>query len=596
MLLLGFCLFSKLNAQSGWVAPVPGNYSLTANVVAKGSIDGIFLNSNSDQIAFFYNGEIRGLASGTTIPNLGTVFFITLYSNTSGLTLTSKVFKASTNQIYDAETTITFTPQSVSGSPVNPFHVVAFANNDAPINLLQIPPQTTMQGQAFATIPLNDYLEQTDNDPILWSTNANANLIVNIQNDSLFVTGISGFTGQSTLRIKATEQTANQYADSVDVVFGVTAMLRKPHWVTHPSQGTTVSLPFQPANLFEYENEYDGNCLTFDYVPILTEAIPPQPSPIWVAITNLQSNMNITSQIRYTPNFYFNNSNNKLVAFINNQVRGIASGVMQNDQIYFFLTVNNSNTSDTITFKFYSDELKQVVDLDYKIVFTAGGVIGSPQNPFIMELSPLTPVISSSGILNIQKNKVSWTGEQSFLMIAQDCNYSEQLNDTIVSNYCVSASANDLAMYFKDYDDDNYADTFSIQYCSQPIGYKLQNQLINAEIDCNDDIQSININPAITLNDRCYPTIHSAIEVAVTGDTIFIHKDVETTENNILPPGISIKVLANAIWTNNAILINRGKILILGNVHFVNGTAGVYKGKGILSGSFKNYGRLSPGQ
>ena len=72
------------------------NYSLSASVTAIAKIDGITQNGNSgDQIAFFYNGQIRGLANAAIIPGIGSRFFVTLYSNLGNLTYSIKIYKYS---------------------------------------------------------------------------------------------------------------------------------------------------------------------------------------------------------------------------------------------------------------------------------------------------------------------------------------------------------------------------------------------------------------------------------------------------------------------------------------------------------------------
>ncbi len=78
----------------------------------------------------------------------------------------------------------------------------------------------------------------------------------------------------------------------------------------------------------------------------------------------------------------------------------------------------------------------------------------------------------------------------------------------------------------------------------------------------------LNINPVISISNRSFLTVFDAIADAIATETIMLNSNVLTLEDNTLPNGINLLVKQNVIWTNQALLKNKGKVEIRGQAIF----------------------------
>ena len=102
-----------------WVPATNQQYNM--NVVGKIQLfQGVFSLDSSDLIGAFVGNECRGIAS--PYPNYGGLFFLTVQSNIqSGENITFKIFRPSTNIIYNPAQTLAFQNLSDTGGLNNPF-------------------------------------------------------------------------------------------------------------------------------------------------------------------------------------------------------------------------------------------------------------------------------------------------------------------------------------------------------------------------------------------------------------------------------------------------------------------------------------------
>jgi len=109
-------------------------YQYQETVVASMDIQGITMTSSDDILAVFANGECRGLATPKETP-YGTRFFIQVWSNTSGESMTYKYYKASDDSVYDIQESLTFSINASLGDIETPEQLSMINNSDIIENL-----------------------------------------------------------------------------------------------------------------------------------------------------------------------------------------------------------------------------------------------------------------------------------------------------------------------------------------------------------------------------------------------------------------------------------------------------------------------------
>lgn len=139
-------------------------------------------------------------------------------------------------------------------------------------------------------------------------------------------------------------------------------------------------------------------------VVLLKTAALAQP-PGWTAPTGMGNNMSITAQINLDE-LEENGTDNILAAFIDNEVRGVASNptVLSNGQARYSLTVHsNSVIGDTIIFKVYLSDTDNVHHALEDTIFVKNGILGDIFNPYSINISSdedfpisLSPIPSDS--------------------------------------------------------------------------------------------------------------------------------------------------------------------------------------------------------
>ena len=114
----------------------PANFSNTMTMTAQLVIFEEASTDSNDIVGAFVGEECRGIEQPTYFPGNGTyVISLTIYSNTSGETVTFKAFDFSDNQIYDVDTTITFIPDANIGTALSPIILRAIVEKDISIPL-----------------------------------------------------------------------------------------------------------------------------------------------------------------------------------------------------------------------------------------------------------------------------------------------------------------------------------------------------------------------------------------------------------------------------------------------------------------------------
>jgi hypothetical protein len=411
------------------------------------------------------------------------VHFITTFSNIGNEAMTIKVYHAFTDQVYEAETSYTFKVQSITGSTNNPFQIYAFSDDDAPFSIGSIPGQMTVSGMPFESIQLDDYLIRMDMDSIVWTSTSNPNLSVSFNGMELNVQSINGFIGQTQLTITGTEQTPQQHSASTTVPFLVTAPYLGPLFTVIPDQGILAGTSFEYFNLDDYEIQYGGNCQQFDYEPIMVINDPPTPNPNWAITGNFQNTMTVTAQVQYSPKYKFVHPNDRLIAMVNGQLRGIASPVLNGGKYRYYMSIGGGTVEEVMEIKFYSGYQKKIYNFQQTIIFKAYSNIGNFSTPYIVELAPIVPILDFTNGIQMSIIDSSWVGEQTYKFKARDCFYPDVLKAEKSAKFCIVSDTSDLYTYYRDFDGDGFGTpNNSIFTCSEPAsGY------VNNSLDCDDN-------------------------------------------------------------------------------------------------------------
>ena len=422
--LLAFFIFflpAAIFAQKpGWTPPNPASFNFSTNVIAVVKFDGTLLGSTGDTIAFFVGNQLRGLAVPTVVgPQVR--HFATVYSSLASEQIEIRVYHAATDRVYVAQNKLAFLAQTPVGDLDMPFETLVFSTGDAPLAIDSIGEFYTLQNVPFDSIDLLPFLDQPDPDPVTWSVAPHPDLVTSLTGGILKVSPRTGFSGMATLEVKATEQTANAYFATRNVRFHVLPPPVKPGWGSIPGQGIMKGRMFQNFSLADYENQYQGTCLEFDYRPVMTVASPPQPAPGWTMQGTFLTSMTITARPIYTTGYAFTHPNDTLAAFIGGQLRGVAVPQVLNGQVSFSLVVGSEQSGGEITFQFYRGDLKQKFIAPVKVPFTASAVLGSLDMPYSIDFAPILPTIGNNGAVQVQIRDTTWVGELDFYFIARDC-------------------------------------------------------------------------------------------------------------------------------------------------------------------------------
>ncbi|MFY8010873.1 MAG: hypothetical protein ACOVRG_02740, partial [Saprospiraceae bacterium] len=490
-----------LKAQKpSWLPPNPALYSFNTSVTAVIKFDGVLSNSLEDTIAFVVGSQIRGIAIPTKVGN-EIRHYASVYSSLTSEPIGIKIYHSLTDKVYEVKDSMLFVAQSPIGDYDNPYEVIVYSSGDAPITIDSIEEKFTLQNISFDTIDLESFLNQPEADPVTWSVLPNTDFLTNISGSKLYITPRTGFIGSGLIEIKAVEQTQNANYATQNIKLNVLQVPIRPGWDSIPGQGITKGKEFKVFSLTEFENKYSGNCLTFEYLPILPETIQPDSVPSWIVQQNFLNSMTFIAKPVFTPLMPFNHPDDRLAAFIDGEIRGVAEPQIINGQILYFLGVGSQQSVGNISFHFYSGTLKRKFISPVKIPYIASTIQGSVEIPYEINLSPIQPILDSSNLVQLQILDTSWVGEIDFRFLARDCSIpnlsgaSQALLESITFvKFCVTSNISDLFTYYKDEDGDGFGDAaFSQTICESvaPPNY------VTNKLDCDDNDDSINPYPTV---------------------------------------------------------------------------------------------------
>lgn len=247
-----------------------------------------------------------------------------------------KIYHALSNKVYEVKDSLPFIAQSPIGDYENPYEVILFSSGDAPISIDSIEEKFTLENIPFDSIDLQLILNQPDDDPVSWSVTPHPDFLTSIIGNKLVISPRAGFIGSGLIEIKAVEQTINANYAIQQIKLDVLKVPVRPAWDSIPGQGITKGNVFKAFSLPDFENKYQGDCLSFEYIPILPETIQPDTIPKWNVQQTFLNSMTFIAKSIYTPILPFNHPADKLAAFIDGELRGVAEPQIINGQVLYF--------------------------------------------------------------------------------------------------------------------------------------------------------------------------------------------------------------------------------------------------------------------
>ena len=553
---LGFWLLSvlsvlKLSGQNpNWTAPNSAEFLSSATAMTAIYLNGIHSNNSGDRIAIFAGNQLRGLSEPVDLGGQQYLHFITVYSNMANELMHVKVYHQASDLVYDVAQPFTFEAQGIYGSIQAPLQLDIYDNNDAPISINTVPFQVTLEGLAFNDIDMEDYLVQPDSQGVNWSFIPNPNLQVAFSGSVLSIEGVSGFSGFTNLTVQATE--VNQFTSNkgtgpplmravsnnqaqVVITFYIIPAYDGPLWNTIPGEGIVQGNTFTPVNLHEYENQYGGPAIQYDYVPLLQESDTPVPKPAWSYSGSLQTNMSIIASLDYTPKYQFQHEDDILATFINNEIRGV-SKLDTASGLYFISVGGEVAESDSVSIKFYSGQMKKIFEVTNEFKYVPHQIIGSTTQPYPIDLAPIVPVIIDQPIpggfmiMPVEIRDTTYLGTEYFEFYAFDPDYPEYLNDTTQTSFCIVADLSELVTLYEDADGDGLGNpNVTITACDLLPGY------VDNGDDCDDTIPedpmisiTVTENSAGTPNDGFVCSLDT-VTLMATGGSSYLWSNGDTT-------------------------------------------------------------------
>ncbi len=482
-----------MKAQNpNWIPPDPGEYIFNANMIAAVRHGDVDSYNVQDKIGVFdENGNIKGLGTAIDIGNGIVIHFITIYSGRAIDTFHIRVFHQATDAVYDVFEPYRFETQGLSGSIEIPYPLQIYPDNIPLFVFEDIPEQTTIESLPFQSIDLALYLTPIgnllDSASVDYIYQHNSNLQVTLSGSILQVSGVNGFTGSTQLYVTAFIILNGVATEShTTITFHVDPLPLSPLWLPKvPSQGIVTGSQFDSIPLHQYENQFEGAEIVYDYIPLIREEGSESP-PTWEVQTDFLHTMSVIAQINYTPKYHFYHEDDVLAFFADEQLVGVAYRNTQNG-LYYVTIGSTDNDPHSLSLMFYSGAMRKFFSMNDVFDYDSYQLIGTDENPYIIDFAPILPIVPSlpviSGIYTMPVHIVdtNFIGSVTFTFFAKDPDYPDILFDTTNASFCIVSDSSQLNTYYEDYDMDGDGNPLiSILACTLPDGYSENGN------DCND--------------------------------------------------------------------------------------------------------------
>ena len=432
------------------------------------------------------DGSVRGLATATAYLD-NWIYFLTIYSDTNGDTISFQFFDSVYSQDLPANETIVFANNGVIGSPDEPLlleagYVLVNINQEgsATIDVVNdqwtgtetlsftvqdfgtlnsysasdemqltvmpdfspvvsgIPDASVELGTAFSVFDLADYVETFDDDVVTWTVSGEEHLSVSITGSNVTVTAADdSWVGTESLIFTATDNTVNQFSGSDTSMFEIRAVDHAPVISGIPDQTISIGQEFENINLNSFLSEVDNDSVTwgFKFLPLSS----PDVVPDWAVIpANFEYSMAITAQVYSLSNPALG-SNHKLAGFTSNEeVMGVSIAQDYLGDWLYFMTLYSNDLESVVELLFYDAESERIISVFDTITFQANGQLGSPDIPYRIDAGNLRSSLNSDNIISFETVEPIWEFPETIQFIATDYGtineYSSTYNISLMMN------------------------------------------------------------------------------------------------------------------------------------------------------------------
>lgn len=411
----------------------PGAYQFNMSIIARVNYLGLPTNAAGNIVGVFVGSELRGVATPLDISG-EMYYFITVYSNiASGENLSFKVYYQPNDAVYSSQQSLPFITNALEGTVPAPYWIFVDNVTDLPPHFNTIPNDTTLVGIPFETVNLANYLISDDGDPVTYSVVSGANLSATVNGAILTVSPISGsWTGTDTVRVVATEQTANMKSGSTTPKFTVNPFYAAPVLNAIPSQSINVGQTFSNYDL-DNALIFTGSCRAFDYY--VTPFNGSTANPGWATVAPGANPMTVTARPLFDK-IQLAGAGTELAAFRGNTLVGKAGPTGTAPNITYNFTLANLGTGN-LTFKLYDASKQYLYTLATNLAFVPGGAAGSAGAPYLIQYCPLSPSIATSGVVSMGINDTNWFGTLPVNYMVWDCPFPNLAarRDTATGSY-----------------------------------------------------------------------------------------------------------------------------------------------------------------
>ena len=465
--------------------PVPqwmvnaGDFSASMNVTCEVTSLGQPGSNANDLLAAFANGVIRGLAQ-PVMANGKALYYLTVFANGPGDTITFRFYDAVAHRNIPVDKKLVFISNGAVGNPVTPFEMYAgnfrlmldvngmvsvsktdpawtgteriqFRVQDVgtihsywdttstnfttiadhtPL-VSGIPDQTVPKGNPFSSFNLNNFSTELDGDKVAWSYSGNKHLLIKIGSDNTVTVTAPDtiWTGSERIEFRVTDVTANALFSEDTVTFRITGKDHAPHILPIPNQVVGIGNSFRSVSLPSYLQEFDGDSVAWSFsfdAPAKTDSIPQ-----WTVDPGLyEFSMNVTAEVR-SDNVNRTGISQQLAAYVDDQLRGVASPALFNGKWVYFLSIFSNQSGEQIEFKFYDAAAHKIYPVNEKLVFASNAIYGSPNAPYQLNAGNILLRLSGQNILNVIIPDTNWYGTETVTIFATDVNTVPHFSDSV---------------------------------------------------------------------------------------------------------------------------------------------------------------------
>jgi len=377
---------------------------------------GAFVDLDPDPLV--EDWECRGVAS--PMPNNSNLVFLTAGSNSpNGDVITLRMWNSETGVVCPVAPTLNFQSNTQLGTIANPYQIHCEANLDVSLSaggFTWFSVNLNIGSAAVNSIFDDPYIETgdlADNDRIigqnnfaLWTGTTWAGSLANIDfkksyrmrltnANTLELTGAPievepinlgpgftwlGFLPQECIAVNTALSFDNAPATN-DRIIGQSSfsVYTGTSWIGSLSQlcpGGGYVINLASANVLNYpvsnmQLSNNGNQGTKEYNPAGLNVLQ---NPLYT--------MNVLAKLQLNENEISLNQNDVVYAYINGEVRGMATPIAEHNGLIFLSIGSNEAAGEEVSFKVWIDAMQQLYTVDAKVNFTDLAMVGDIEYPF----------------------------------------------------------------------------------------------------------------------------------------------------------------------------------------------------------------------